>query len=89
MNDLFMGGLLGCKMAQSSLSALKGGGVNFLGGVSVTIFSHAKLMIFFGCDCALSTHLALLFPMEKNCDISLPPHRIESSLGSTLISYGA
>ncbi len=72
-----MGDALGCKMSQSSPSTLRGGGVFF------TTFSHVGLVVFFGCDCTLSTHSIPIFPMEKNCDISLPPPRIESSLGST------
>jgi hypothetical protein len=54
-----------------------------LGGVSFTTFSHVGLMVFFGCDYILSMHSVLIFPMEKDSDISLPPPRIESSLGST------
>jgi len=83
MNNLFMGDVLGCKMTQSSFSTLKGGGVNFLGGVFFTTFSQAGLVVFFGCDYNLSTRSIPIFPMEKNCDISLPPPRIKSSLSST------
>jgi hypothetical protein len=56
MNDLFMGGLLGCKMTQSSFFALRGGGVNFLGGVSVTI-SHMLSSLFFLVVIAFYPHI--------------------------------
>jgi len=60
MDDVF-----GYKMTQSSPSTLKGGGVSFFGGVFFTTFSHARLVVFFGCDYNLSTHSIPIFPMEK------------------------
>jgi hypothetical protein len=70
-------------MSHSSPSTFKGGGVNFLGGISFTIFSHVGFMVFFGCDYILSMPLVPIFPMEKDYDISLPTPTMESSLGST------
>jgi len=43
-----MGDVLSYKMAQSSPSTFRGGGVSFFGGVFLTTLSHVVAMVIFG-----------------------------------------